>query len=84
MDSRTLGDDWLSGPPPLVRSRGQIPERGMPAVGVGEPLNVVEQRESGGAPRGEAVTGEQLAFERGEEALGRRVVETIAATAHRS
>ena len=54
----------------------------MPAVGVVEPLDVVEQREPGGAPRGEAVTGEQFAFERGEEALGRRIVEAIATTAH--
>src|SRR5688500_1792666 len=55
----------------------------MPAVGVVEPLDVIEEREAGGAPRGEAVTGQQLAFERGEEALGGRVVEAIATAAHR-
>ena len=53
-------------------------------MGVVEPLDVIEERESGGAPRREAVTSEQLAFERGEEALSRRIVEAIAATAHRA
>src|SRR3954451_18379479 len=56
----------------------------MPAVGVVEPLDVIEQREAGGAPRREAVASQQLAFERGKEALGRRVVEAIATAAHRA
>ena len=84
VDKRILGDERLSGPPPLVGGGGEIPQRGMPAVGVGEPLDIVEQREPGGAPRREAVTSEQLAFEGREEALGRRIVEAIATTAHRT
>ena len=54
----------------------------MPAVRGGDPRDEVEQREPGGAARGEAVTGEEFAFKRGEEALGRRMIEAIATTAH--
>jgi hypothetical protein len=54
----------------------------MSSVRVGEPFEVIEEREAGGAPGREAVTGEQLAFKGGKEALGRRVVEAIAAAPH--
>ena len=56
----------------------------MPPVRVGEPLDVVQQGESGRAPRREAVAGEQLAFERGEGALRGGVVDAIAAAPHRA
>jgi hypothetical protein len=54
----------------------------MPAVGVIEPLDVVEEREPGGAPRWEAVPSQQLAFERRDEALGGRIIEAITTAPH--
>jgi len=42
VDSRTLGDRRVSGPPPLVRGGGQISERGMPPVRVVKPFDVIE------------------------------------------
>ncbi len=56
----------------------------MSTVRVVEPLDVVEEGETGGVAGGEALAGEQLAFERGEEALREGVVEAVAATAHRT
>src|SRR5215213_5618929 len=58
----------------------------MPAVRVVdvEPLDGVEAGEAGGGAGGEALAGQQLAFERGEAALRRGVVEAVAAAAHRT
>src|SRR5215213_1328452 len=56
----------------------------MSPVRVVKPFAVIEERESGGAPRREAVTSKQLAFEGGKEALGRGVVEAIATAPHRA
>jgi len=83
VDSETLRHQAFGCPSPFVCKRRQIVECGMPAVGVIEPLDVVEEREAGGIPRREGVSGEQFAFERGEEALRHRVVEAIPPTAHR-
>ncbi len=44
----------------------------------------LEQGETGGVAGGEVLAGQQLAFERGEEAFRQGVVEAVAATAHRA
>src|SRR5829696_9197480 len=82
VDRWLVGDDRLRGAPPLIRGGGEIAERGVSPVHVGEPFDVIEEREAGGAPRREAVTSEQLACAGGKEALGRRVVEAIPAAPH--
>jgi len=55
----------------------------MSPVGVGEPLDVIEKRKASGAPCGEAVTSQQLAFQGREETLSGRIIEAIAPTSHR-
>jgi hypothetical protein len=82
VDGWLVGDDRLQGAPPLIRGKGEIAECGVSPVHVGEPFEVIEEREAGGTPRREAVTSEQLAFAGGQEALGRRVAEAIAAAPH--
>lgn len=42
VDRWLVGDDRLRGTPPLERGGGQIPQRGMPAVRVVEPFDVIE------------------------------------------
>ena len=77
VDRRMLGDDCLSEPPPLVRSTRETLQ---PTVRVIGPLDRVKKRDSSGVPGREAVTGEYVACARGEDALGRRIVEAIATT----
>ena len=61
----------------------EVAERGVPTVRVVPALDEVEDRDAGLGLRAEAVAIEQLAFERGEEALAHRVVVSVADRAHR-
>src|SRR3954447_7592791 len=55
----------------------------MPAVGVREPLDVIEECEAGGAAWREAVTSQPLAVQGREETLSDRIIEAIATASHR-
>lgn len=55
----------------------------MASLGVVEPFEVVEQRQSRGLMRRKSLPAEQSAFQCREETLCHRVVETVPATPHR-
>ena len=54
----------------------------MPAPPIVEALEVIDQRRAGGRARRPAGVVHELDFERGEEALGHRVVPAVAAATH--
>ena len=59
---------------PFVVGGAELAEGGVPAVGVVEAFQVVEDGYPGFGPGAEAVAVQQLAFQGGEEALGHGVV----------
>ena len=63
-------------------ARGEITERAMTAARVIEGLDVIEDQEPGGSFRGWDPAGEAFGFERGDEALGERIVVGVGAAAH--
>ena len=62
----------------LVVERRSVTERRVPAMRVVPALDPLEQRHPGFGLAPEAPAIEQLALERGEEALGHRVIVSIA------
>ena len=69
--------------PGLVLGRREEPERRVTPAGVVEAFDVVEEGRPELGVRLEPTAVDELRLQRGEEALHRRVVVTVAAPAHR-
>ena len=67
----------------LVSCRRCVVQSRVPAVRVVPPLEEFEHRPTGLVPRTEVMTVQQLAFQRGEEALAQGIVVAVSGRSHR-
>src|SRR3954465_13897152 len=75
-------DSGLSFFRPFVLRRRDVPQRGVPPLGVVEDFNVLHDRRPRLRPRGEVRAVHQPLFESGEEALHGRVTPAVPLPAH--